>query len=237
MDLLLAALAPLAFAPALGYAFWLRNQEDHGREPLGPVLTVFLYGATVGVAAALMAGLVARGALQGAEILPGVAVSVVLMAPLLEEASKAFGLPLARRHMDEVEDGIVYGTAIGVGFAATETVLYAQAALAGGDAWLALQTVLVRSFSSLLLHAGTSALVGFGYGMARALGRSRWTVLPYLAAAIGIHGTYNLFVALDPMLGLAANLLVVLGLGLGLRLRLRELDRRGATPFAQQATA
>lgn len=232
---LLVLLGALGFVPAVGYAVWLRNQEQHEREPMMAVLGCVLYGATAGVALAFAFGGVLRAALGLAGIPLAGLLAAVAAAPVIEETAKALGLPIVRRQLDELEDGIIYGTAIGLGFAATETLLYVRDALATSGASLAVETVAMRSVSSLLLHATACGLVGFGYGRARLAGRGFGAVLPFLVGAMALHAAYNALVALDPNYGFVANVGLVLGLSTALRGHLRRLDR--ATNSGRQASA
>lgn len=218
----------LAFAPAVAYALWMRASETHEREPVRAVLGAVLFGATAGVALAVVAGLLLRWNLGQMGLGVPAGILVLVAAPVLEELAKAAGLPFLRREVNEVEDGIIYGTAIGVGFAATETVLYATQAMAADGVGLAFQTIAFRSVSALLLHGATAAIVGYAYARIRMHGRSRWTLVGALAVAMAIHAGYNLLVGFDPNIGWGANVLLVLGLSLALRIRLRQLDRESA---------
>ncbi len=228
---LLIAFGGVCFLPAVAYAIWLRNQERYEREPLRAVLGALAYGASLAILLDLLFVLVLQGTLAsvGATLSAGVG---IVAAPALEELAKATGLPFVRRQMGELEDGIVYGTALGLGFAATENLVYADDALRSHGAGLALTTVAVRSISSMLLHAATTALVGFGYGWARLTGRSPMAILPYLLAAIGLHAGYNLVVVLNPWWGLVGDVVLVGFLAVAFRTRLRQLDRMGAPASA-----
>ncbi|MES2153978.1 MAG: PrsW family intramembrane metalloprotease [bacterium] len=230
----LVVLAILSFLPAVAYALWLRNQERFEREPVRAVLGALFYGSTAGVAvAAVLESLVHFDGVRDASTLAILA--FVVVSPPIEEFAKALGLPLVRRQMDELEDGIVYGTAIGLGFAATETVVYANAALSGSGAGLAFETIAIRTVSSLLLHAAAAAVVGFGYGYCRLTGRSMLHLVPYFVVAVGLHAGFNLLVLLSDVWGLVADIGLVVGLGLALRFRLRQLD--GKAPMTEAALA
>ena len=55
-----------------------------------------------------------------------IVVGAVIIAPFVEEFLKALGMMRAgvKEEVDEVEDGLVYGAACGLGFAATENLMY-----------------------------------------------------------------------------------------------------------------
>jgi RsiW-degrading membrane proteinase PrsW (M82 family) len=232
---ILGLLAALAFLPPLGFLLYIRMHEKHGREPLGPVLGIFLYGATVGIILALVlntlfgwgfAGTAAERQLSGALLV------AVIGAPIFEELSKGLGLGLARRHMEEVEDGIVYGAAAGLGFAATENLVYAYAGLADGGLGVAITTVIARIFSSMVLHAGTSALLGFGYSLMLVRQGVVFQLLPYYLLAVLFHAIYNFLVLRQGLLGFAAAVVMAIVLTTYLRRRLRHLDALPHSPAA-----
>lgn len=221
-----ALLAAVAFLPALGFLLWVRSRERHGREPVGALLGIFLHGATIGVALAIVLGLVLDLSLARGSLI----IAAVVIAPLVEEATKGLGFGWVRRHIDELEDGLVHGVAVGLGFAATETLLYAGLELGKTGADGALGVVLVRNVSSMLLHAGSSALLGFGYAAMR-LRHGAWPeLLPAYLLAVALHALYNLLVLLDNWLGFTAAVLMVVAVVAGLMRRIRQLDRVAPAP-------
>ena len=86
--------------------------------------------------------------------------SAVISAPLVEEASKGFGLLILilafRRYFDDILDGIVFGGLIALGFATVENVLYYGRGIdqAIGDSGLTSSAAL--SFLFLFTSAGSS---------------------------------------------------------------------------------
>lgn len=221
-----AILGAIAFVPPLAFLFWVRARERHGREPVGPVLGIFVHGATLGVLLAIVLGLlldltVAAGSVR---------ITAVIAAPLLEELTKGLGFGFVRRHVDEPEDGLVYGIAVGLGFAATETLIYGGMELLDNGAASAIGVVVVRHLSSLLLHAGSSALLGFGYAAMR-LRHGAWPQLvPAYLLAVGLHALYNFLVLLEVWAAFVAAIVMVTAVMGALLRRLRQLDRRPLLP-------
>lgn len=225
-----SVLVALSFIPPVLFLAWLRNHERHEREPWRAVFGAFVYGGTVGVAVAILLhvlfefGYHQAGGPFNLEQFGAMFLAAVVIAPIVEELAKALGLGVVRKEIDEVEDGIVYGAALGLGFAATENFVYAVAALAEGGFASALATVIVRVFSSMMLHAAASAIIGFGYGLVRLRGGVTLEVIPHYLLAVILHAGYNYMVSTDAFIGFAAAVILVFVVVGFLRKRLRELD-------------
>jgi protease PrsW len=219
-------LAALAFLPPLAFALWVRAHEQHRREPILAVLGLFLYGATVGVAMAIFLNEVFGLSLASASssAVNATFLAVVVGAPILEELSKGLGLGLARRRMMELEDGIIYGAAIGLGFAATENILYTYTAWVEDGFGAGVVTAAVRSISSTLLHGGSSALLGYGYGLMILRGTILPTLLPYYLLAILQHAVYNALVISQTWAGFFAAVAMVIVVAAYLRKRIAFYD-------------
>ena len=223
----LGTLLALSFLPPLVFVVWVRNHERHQREPLSAVLGLFAYGGTVGVVIALALTLLFDAGLgaspSGLNLL-----SIVVVAPMVEELSKGLGLGLARNRVLEVEDGIVYGAAIGLGFGATENLLYGLKALSDTQNSLeaAALTIGLRVFSSVLLHAGSCALLGYGYSRMRLSRSPAVVLLPFYLLAVAMHALYNFLVGPQYVLGFGAAVVMVLVVTTLLRRQIRRLDAR-----------
>lgn len=241
-----SALILVAFAPSLLYLVWIRNTEKHSREPYGTLIKVFAYGAVLSVLMAVLFELILIALFdQNIERVyeflgenPSVPTLVVacVIAPVVEELTKALGVLRVKRRgmLMEIENGIVYGAAAGLGFAATENLLYESTAYLtdGVEAWAA--TAVLRSLSSALLHATASSLVGLGIARNALQGKS-W--MPYYLGAVVMHGGFNFAASFGVvyydtlgdsayLIGLvAAFTMVIIGVGV-MRGKIRQLDRR-----------
>lgn len=228
--LTLGMLGALAFLPPLVFAVWVRNHEKHQREPLGAVLGMFAYGGTLGVLSALLLSVVLGFGLGVDLTKDGSAlVGLVVIAPLAEELAKGLGLGFVRRRIDELEDGIIYGASIGLGFAATENLLYGFDALADGGVADAVVVLLLRVVSSMLLHASSTALLGYGYGMARLRRQGIGPVLPFYLLAVAMHALYNFLVSGQYLVAFAAAIVMVATAMTILRRQVRRLDQKPKT--------
>lgn len=236
----------VAFVPSVLYMIWIRNTEKHSREPYGLLLKVFVYGAVLSVLFAVLLELILVSLFhQNIERVyqylgdnPSIPLLVLacVIAPFVEELTKALAVLRVkkRRMLVELENGIVYGAAAGLGFAATENLLYESAAFLtdGVEAFVA--TAFLRSLSSALLHATASALVGLGIARSAFQGKS-W--LPYYLGAVALHGLFNFAASLGTvyydtlgdsayLIGLvAAFAIAIVGVSV-MRGKIRQLDRR-----------
>jgi RsiW-degrading membrane proteinase PrsW (M82 family) len=236
----------VAFVPSILYMTWIRNTEKHSREPWGMLLKVFVYGAILSVVFAVVLEIILSSLFHqniervyeflGENPTIPMLVVVCVIAPFVEELTKALGVLRVkkRRMIVEIENGIVYGAAAGLGFAATENLLYESTAYLtdGVEAFVA--TAVLRSLSSALLHATASALVGLGVARSALQGKS-W--LPYYLGAVVLHGGFNFAASFGViyydslgdsayLIGLtAAFTIVIIGVGV-MRGKIRQLDRR-----------
>jgi RsiW-degrading membrane proteinase PrsW (M82 family) len=216
----------IALGVTLFFLWWVRRIEVNHREPWRTVLLAFLIGAVVTVIGGASLGslllLPLEGLISTYLSLDAGAIGVlgaILVAPVAEELMKALGIVAMRPRIHEVEDGIVYGAAVGLGFAATENILYFASAITVGGAIGLAGTAVVRSLTSTLLHLGATGFAGYGFGLyyGRCRTKARWWI--FLLAAMLFHGVFNLFASLQIlgatfmgqiMLGIAGLLLGVI---------------------------
>ncbi|MCJ2541155.1 MAG: PrsW family intramembrane metalloprotease, partial [Candidatus Thermoplasmatota archaeon] len=122
-------------------------------------------------------------------------IGAVFVAPFVEEMAKALGLVFVIAVISREEDGMVYGAAIGLGFAATENLLYELSALSVSVLAYVL-TAMLRIISSTLLHATATGVTGFGVGRAVVRKKALITALPYYLVAVLMHATFNFLASL-----------------------------------------
>ena len=215
MHLVLGAVsAAFAVCPILVFLWLVWWLDRYDREPVWLVVAVFLWGAVGGTGLSLFASTALITPLEGAIDPERLAdLTVVLIAPLVEEPAKAIVLlALAgSRVFDNTTDGFVYGTAAGLGFAMTENFLYFLSVGAMGD-WLAYAgTVVVRTLYSALMHACATSVVGAAIGFAKLrTWPTRLISVPLgLAVAIGIHMLWNGLLMADTRLGANGQLMTI----------------------------
>jgi RsiW-degrading membrane proteinase PrsW (M82 family) len=194
-----------AFAPGLLWLWYTHRKDQREPEPQWLVPAVFALGGC-----ATMAMLSLRPLLD--PVIPaepkwahGVVDAFVVTAlteELLKVAAFCLGI-LWTRYLSEPMDGIIYGAAVGLGFASVENALY----LAGsGD----LSVLLMRAFTATILHACIGAGLGFCLAMAR-LGIRHPVLLISggLLVAVILHGLYDIFLFIWPELKMISLLFVL----------------------------
>ena len=214
----------LGFAPGLLWLWFFHRKDDYEPEPRLAVLRVFLLGmlATVPILflrtpleSLLLSDMTGpRRALADAFFVTAIPEEVVKLAAFFLGA-------FLSRDLDEPLDGIIYGIAVGLGFASVENVFYL---VRTEDVWLIVQ----RSFTATLGHVAFSGLAGWAFGYSRFLRRRGRIMLPAfgLLLAVVLHGSYDFFLTGGyPLL----SLLFVLPAGLVL-LALRIERERALSP-------
>jgi len=222
----------LSFLPPLLYTLWIRNTERCHREQWKPIFLCFLWGATIAVVASFILEIILElpftYSLSHGEMAPFLA--TVVIAPVIEEFTKPLALHLksVRNNLDELEDGLIYGAVAGLGFSATENLLYGYSFLSEGIV-VFLVLMAVRSFGGCLLHASATALTGYGYGKTVMKHSSLFGVLPYFILAIFLHGFYNFLLSYE-FVGVISGfflafLFVIIAITM-IRNRIRTLDQK-----------
>jgi RsiW-degrading membrane proteinase PrsW (M82 family) len=223
----------LAFLPPIIYTIWIRNTEKYHRERWISIFFCFSWGATIAIIAAVIIEL-----LLNFTIAPSInnsntlgLIMVIMIAPFAEELTKplALRLKIVKRELDELEDGLIYGAVAGLGFSATENLLYGWSFLEEGFLFF-LILISIRSFGACLLHASATAWTGFGYGKYLMKHSTILHILPYFLLAIFVHALYNALLSFDlygATVGLiTALLLSVVTISL-VRKKIVKLDAKG----------
>lgn len=191
-------LAFAALVPALAYLFLVWRLDRYDREPVSLVALCFAWGATGGVVFGIFGTVVLSAPVAALGVGAEGVFSTVFGAPMAEEPAKlaiVVALALFSRHFDGLVDGLVYGAAAGLGFAAAENWLYFLNELATTPENL-VALVLMRTGYTMIGHGVASAIAGGGLGFA-VMHRTQplWARLlappAALTTAIGLHGLGN----------------------------------------------
>lgn len=194
-----ASLVGIGIVQTVLYLLFVRFIDLYEREALRYVIPVFIWGFAVATTISLIFNTIASVTIsslagnQAASFL-----TAVFVAPPVEETAKGLALLIAfliayavarRRGLIEfagVMDGIVYGSAVGFGFAIAEDILYG---LQFGS-----ETFVVRRIFGGFAHAAFTSLTGIGIGLIPWVSSGFLKVLLPLAGlsgAILLHATFN----------------------------------------------
>jgi len=169
-----------AYAPAIGLLWYFYHKDRLEPEPKRYVAITFLYGAIISIGIAVfIEGLATM-------LIPRTFLTVSIMAALVEEPSKALAIriPYEGRQMDGVMDGVVYGTAAGLGFAATENLLYGFG--------FGLEVTLMRVLLTPIAHGTWTTIVGVGFGLKSE--KKVESIIPFLILAMLLHFLWDYLV-------------------------------------------
>jgi RsiW-degrading membrane proteinase PrsW (M82 family) len=217
---------------SVAWLFFVRRFDRAHPEPWWIVIATFALGGLsvvpAGLAEWLLMGatpylnphVMTFGGQVGA--FPIALVVFTVVVGLSEEGSKLAGALFAtrRKEFDEPVDGIVYGAASALGFAAVENIKY----FAFGRLSSAL--IVARTFTSIPAHLFFGAI--WGYALGRKLVSRRTSILLFLAWAALMHGAFDTLLSIDGLHVLALVLNLVLA-SLFVWLLRRSL-RHGAIP-------
>ena len=214
----------VAFIPAMIYILPLVFVDRYDPEPIWLLALAFAWGALVSVIISIVVN-TAIGIGVGVIIDPdiGELTSLVLSAPIFEEASKGLGVLLLlvffRRYFDDILDGIVFGGVIALGFATVENVLYYGRGFNGGGLGELALLFGMRGILSPFAHVVFTSMTGIGCGISReSHNKFVKIIMPLVGyvAAVTLHMIWN---ALGIVLMLIFSNLNLLGncklLGLG----------------------
>jgi protease PrsW len=201
-----AFLVTFALIQAVVFLLLIRFLDLYEREPLSVLAIMATWGATGAVALSLVGNGIVLGLLPPTV---GETFGPAIAAPLVEELAKGLALVIAfylswwaaRRfgflELEGLTDGIVYGAAVGLGFAFTEDLLYLLnvANERGLEAGLSEYASRVDFFGvGQLGHAVYTAAFGAGLGLATWSrswrGRLGFPLLGLVAAML-MHAVHN----------------------------------------------
>lgn len=238
----------------LGYLFFIWWLDRYEREPLLLVLLTFAWGAIIGTTCGCTFTSVFQSQATVA-LDPAVTqlLTVVMIAPLVEELTKGLVLiPLVMTdHFDNETDGLIYGAATGLGFAAVENIIYFLKFMTVQEMGVGqlLFLMAVRTLFTAIMHCISSATLGMAVGYARHRPGFTRVIAPLIGYALAVfnHALWNglaVFGGFNAGLQLAGVALILVGSAVmfaltqwslkrehdALRQHLREEARRGTLP-------
>ena len=218
-----AFVVPMAFVSYFFSAERRMDRKIHGDISLPLVTTCFFVGGAIGV--------VAAGVLEYST-LSAMSVGTLLGVAIIEEAAKLI-VPvlvfLFSRYRSQA-DGLLFGVATGMGFAALETMGYGMVAFikSQGDVGVLQEVLLVRGLVSPLGHAAWTGLVcSVLWGARQRTGRSLTSsVLTAFMAAVFLHAAWDIVGTFSSTALTYVGYAVIGGFSLALIIRQLSVARR-----------
>ncbi len=183
-----------ALIPTIIYTIYIRNIELYEREKWRWITVGFLWGAIIAlpflyILARIYSGQYSREH-EYYELNDSLwtLILICLILPFIGEFIKIMGMVIVKSQVDEVEDGLIYGGTLGLGFAAMANIFY----LYQGFEWepRTLVLLIIPSISTALLHASSSAIAGYGAAK-KAVDMENRSMVSYFVAGVLIHGLFN----------------------------------------------
>jgi len=150
---MIVILIAVAFIPMIIACIWIRNIEKYNREFWRYIFLTFAWGASIAIVMSLFLEKKVMSNYTNFLII------MVIIGPIIEEFSKVIPLFFIRKQLTEVEDGFIFGAVAGLGFAATENLIY-------GIRFMDYRIVILislfylRTVGTALLHASATSLSG-----------------------------------------------------------------------------
>jgi RsiW-degrading membrane proteinase PrsW (M82 family) len=207
------ALLLLAIVPGLALLVFFYFRDRYKKEPLGTIFLAFLLGAFVTLPASAGSAFFQR--LTG-WLTPGASIfrtllGTFLIIGLIEEGWKFFVVRFYCYHrpeFDEPYDGIMYATAVALGFATLENIIYIFSPGVLGPVRIGI----LRAFMAVPSHAFYGVLMGFFLGeakFARSVAEANLLGLFGFILAVIAHGLYDFIVIFLPHRPLLTGSLIV----------------------------
>jgi protease PrsW len=196
------ASALAAIIPMSVYLIIIWRLDKYSREPFGLVLQNYFFGALGAIFIAILGSGIISSALALLISDPTKLnyINTIFVAPFVEETTKGLFLMITftSKKFDNITDGLVYGGAIGLGFAMTENFLYFIAYGTTFSQWITI--VIIRTLFSGTMHCVATATFGafLGYAKFKKYSFSKIILPPFgLLIAIFIHFAWNFSVSFE----------------------------------------
>ncbi|WP_051263030.1 glutamic-type intramembrane protease PrsW [Tuberibacillus calidus] len=174
-----------AIAPGLALLSYIYLRDKYESEPIGMVVKLFIIGCLL-----VLPVMVIQYALQAEHLFQYKWVQSFLVAGLLEEFLKWFMIIYTAYHhaaFSERYDGIVYATAVSLGFATAENLFYIYA--------YGIHVAFWRALLPVSGHGLFGIIMGYYIGCAKfSKTPKRWLLLSLLLVS-SLHGIYDYMVS------------------------------------------
>lgn len=183
-----------ALIPTIIYTIYIRNIEVYEREKWRWIGVGYIWGALIALPFLFMLSFMFSDQFlrehEYYEINSSIntILLICLVLPFVGEFIKVMGIYIMKSQVDEVEDGLIYGATIGLGFAAAANIFYMRQGFGWEPRTLAL--LIIPSISTALLHASSTAVAGYSLSR-RMVNHEKLNVAIYFVAGAMIHALFN----------------------------------------------
>lgn len=201
----------LAVAPILVVILYIYIQDKHEKEPTGLLISSFLLGAIVSILIVVGLYLITGRflAITDEFSIWQQFIQAFVVVALSEEFSKYIIVKYyaqPKKAFNEPYDGIIYAVMVSMGFACTENIMYV---LEGGH-----QVAILRAFTAVPAHATFGILMGYFMGKAKFSNNRFILNMAGLGLAVLFHGTYDFFLFINFIPGIATGAFISLFIGI-----------------------
>lgn len=176
----------LAILPGLYYVYRYYSKDIYRKEPIPIIVKSFLWGAVTIIPAAIIE-LALKDKLPKDNLLLLAILDNFLVVALTEEVCKLLAIRFysyRNAYFDEMMDGVVYGAAVGGGFATFENILYV---LNNGFV-----TGIIRALISVPSHIMWGAIIGHFLAKAKFQNKSMpLAIISSLFITVSLHGLFD----------------------------------------------
>ncbi|MCH7758932.1 PrsW family intramembrane metalloprotease [Patescibacteria group bacterium] len=192
----------LSGGPTLFWLLLCLRLDRSAPEPRFQIFKTFLLGVMITIPLIFVAGYLTNLVEKSSYISGVFSIFILsfLVDGLLEESAK-YGIlrqyVVTSLYFDELRDGFIYGMVLGLGFAFVENILYGIITTSIGQGS---STILLRGFTTTLLHFLTGGIIGYYLGLAKfskdkvSKRKEYFIAFQGIFLAILLHGLYNTIV-------------------------------------------
>lgn len=186
----------ISVVPALLWLYFFYMQDKYEKEPIEILFGTYLLGAIVAFAICYQIQDIFRESLESQTGFMALIQSVLVIGAL-QELVKFLVLRYTIYHsveFNEPADGMIYGAAIGLGFATAYNVVYLNSL----DS-INLGVVIVRVIEFYLIHAAFTGVMGYFFGRAKFIAdkkKQEKLVLAGFVIAVLLNGSYDFITGL-----------------------------------------
>jgi RsiW-degrading membrane proteinase PrsW (M82 family) len=219
-------LVVVAFAPGVFWMWLIYRWDRYQPEPRWLVIRTFLWGMAIVLPIALVEWLLMFGRrfeFGGAQDVTSIAYQAFIVAGMTEELGKFAIVRLAvykSVYFDESTDGIVYASAVSLGFASLENLFYILS-----HGW---EVILIRGSISTMAHVLFSVIWGYPLALQKIKHpRADLYLWLGLAGAMAAHGVFDFLLFTQTWYGILVFPLLI-GLVFALNIMLKHSRRISA---------